>query len=85
MVAHLDGCDDCREIVATVVQAQHQIVEWPPASPAPQGREAEAGRVVDRSTRRRAAYWALAIAVAAAAVLALFLGLSAAAPPTYGR
>jgi anti-sigma factor RsiW len=67
MVAHLAECDDCREVVATVVAAQDVEPVTAPAPPVPAPRATVAAPVT--SFWLRGPTWAAAVAVAALAVV----------------
>ncbi|MCC6988096.1 MAG: zf-HC2 domain-containing protein [Acidobacteria bacterium] len=77
MVTHLAECDDCREVVATVVAAQDvdditaPLTAPVPAATASAELSASAGAVSAPSWRRAPGTWAAALAVAAMAVIAV--------------
>jgi tetratricopeptide (TPR) repeat protein len=75
MLAHLEHCDDCREVVATVVQAQGHLAEVPTISPVPITDDASPALVEQAGARQWRSYWPWALAAAATAVLAVrFIG-----------
>lgn len=82
LIAHVEQCDDCREVVATVVQAHDQIASAPSSAPVSVDDAVASGVGGDL---RRLSRWPWAVAAAAAAVLAVRLGGPASPPEPTSR